>query len=53
MLNDKIVEEVRKNREKIFSEFDYDMKKYSKYILEAQKKEKRKIVNLKLSKQQV
>ncbi len=53
MSNDKIVEEVRNNREKIFSEFDYDMKKYSIYILEAQKEDKRKIVNLKLTKKQV
>ena len=46
MWKDRIVEQVRKNREKIFAEFDYDMKKYSKYIIEAQKKENRKIISL-------
>jgi hypothetical protein len=46
MWTDPIVEEVRKTREQIFSEFDYDMKKYSAYINETQKKEKRKIVTL-------
>lgn len=38
MWKDKIVEQVRRNREKIFSEFDYDMEKYSKYIIEEKKK---------------
>ena len=37
MWKDKIVEEVRKNREKIFADFNYDMKKYSQYIIELQK----------------
>ena len=46
MWKDKIVEEVRKNREKIFANFDYDMKKYSKYIIEAQKKENRRFITI-------
>ncbi|MCX6146885.1 MAG: hypothetical protein NTW25_06490 [Candidatus Kapabacteria bacterium] len=45
MFKDKIVDEVRKNREKIFADFDYDMKKYSKYIIEMQKNETRHLVN--------
>ncbi len=46
MWKDKIVEEVRKTREKILQEFDYDMKKYIDYLIESQKNEKRKIVTL-------
>ncbi|HPI21119.1 MAG TPA: hypothetical protein PKY56_12195 [Candidatus Kapabacteria bacterium] len=46
MWKDNIVEEVRKVREKIFAEFDFDIKKYSSYIIEAQKKEKRKFITL-------
>jgi len=46
MWKDKIVEQVRKNREKLFAQFDYDIKKFSAYIIEAQKKEKRKIITL-------
>lgn len=46
MYKDEIVEEVRRNREKLFARFDYDMKKFSAYIMEAQKKEKRKIITL-------
>lgn len=46
MWKDKIVEEVRKTREKIFEEFDYDLKKYSDFIIASQKKEKRKIITL-------
>lgn len=46
MWKDEIVEEVRKNREKLFAQFDYDIKKFSDYILEAQTKETRKIVTL-------
>lgn len=45
MYKDKIVEEVRKTREKIFAEFDYDIRKYSEYILERQKKSKDKYVS--------
>ena len=45
MWKDKIVEQVRKNREKIFAEFDYDMKKYSEYIIESQKKYKDRLVS--------
>ena len=46
MWKDPIVEKVRKNREKIFAEFDFDMKKYSQYIIEAQKKGNRKLISL-------
>ena len=46
MWKDEIVEEVRKTREQIFAEFDYDMKKYSAYIIESQKRENRKLVSL-------
>ena len=45
MWKDRIVEQVRRNREKIFAEFNYDMKKYSKYIIEAQKKESRRLIS--------
>lgn len=45
MWKDKIVEEVRKNREKIFADFNYDMKKYSQYIIELQKNETHRLVN--------
>ncbi len=44
MWKDKIVEQVRRNREKIFAEFDYDIKKYSKYIMEMQQKDKKRLV---------
>ena len=47
MWKDKIVEQVRKTREKIFSEFDYDMKKYSQYIIESQKKEANRLISKK------
>lgn len=46
MWKDKIVEQVRQTRERIFSEFDYDMKKYSAYIIVQQKKSGRKYVTL-------
>jgi len=46
MWKDKIVEEVRKTREKILKEFNYDMVKYSEFIIESQKKSKRKIISL-------
>ncbi|MBM2816607.1 MAG: hypothetical protein HW421_3369 [Ignavibacteria bacterium] len=45
MFKDKIVEEVRKNREKLFSEFDYDIHKYSLFIYEKQKQHKDKLVS--------
>ena len=45
MWKDRIVEQVRKNREKLFAEFDYDIKKYSKYIMEMQQKEKERLVS--------
>jgi len=47
MRKDKIVEQVRKNRERLFAQFDYNIKKFSDFILEAQMKEKRKIITLK------
>jgi hypothetical protein len=46
MWKDTIVEQVRKNREKLFARFDYDLEKFSAYLIEAQKKEKRKIITL-------
>jgi hypothetical protein len=46
MWKDRIVEQVRRNREKLFASFDYDIEKFSAYIIEAQKKEKRKLVTL-------
>jgi hypothetical protein len=46
MWKDTIVEQVRKNREKLFARFDNDLEKFSEYIIEAQKKEKRKIISL-------
>ncbi|MBI5324416.1 MAG: hypothetical protein HZB41_03925 [Ignavibacteriae bacterium] len=46
MWKDRIVEQVRKNREKIFAEFDYDIKKYSKYIMSMQQKEKERLVSI-------
>ncbi|MFH1050810.1 MAG: hypothetical protein V1779_07770 [bacterium] len=47
MKKDKIVEQVRKNRERLFAQFDYDIKKFSEYLLESQTKGKRKIITLK------
>ena len=47
MKKDKIVEQVRRNRERLFAQFNYDIKKFSEYILEAQNKGKRKIITLK------
>jgi hypothetical protein len=38
MWKDPIVEKVRKTREKIFAELDYDIKKYSAYIVLHQRK---------------
>ena len=46
MWKDKIIEEVRKNRENLIAMFDYDIKKFSKYIIEAEKKETRRIITL-------
>jgi hypothetical protein len=46
MWKDTIVEQVRKNREKLFSEFNYDIKKFTEYIIQAEKNSKRKIVTL-------
>jgi hypothetical protein len=46
MWKDKIVEQVRRNREKLFARFDYDLKKFSAYIIEEQKKSGRKYVTL-------
>ncbi len=45
MWKDEIVEKVRKNREKIFSYYNYDMLEYSKHILEAQKKELYRLIS--------
>ena len=45
MWKDRIVEQVRRTREKIFADFDYDMKKYSNHIIEAQKKESKRLVS--------
>ena len=36
MWKDKIVEDVKKNREKLFARFDYDIKKFSAFIIEEQ-----------------
>jgi len=46
MWKDPIVEKVRKNREKLLAKFNYDLEKFSEYIIEAQKKGKRKIITL-------
>ena len=46
MQKDPIIEKVRKNREKLLAKFNYDLKKFSEYIIEAQKKEKRKVITL-------
>jgi len=50
MYKDKIVEEVRKNRETLFAKFDYDIQKYSKYIYEQQNHHREKLVSLPFSK---
>ncbi len=52
MFRDRIVEEVRKNREKFFEEFDFDIRKLSDFIYEHQKKIKDKLVSQPLSKSQ-
>jgi hypothetical protein len=46
MWKDPIVEKIRKNREKIFARFDYDVKKFSAFLMVQQKKSGRKIVTL-------
>lgn len=46
MFKDPIVEKVRRTRKKIFAEFDYDMKKYLKYIIEEQNKHPERLVTL-------
>ena len=51
MFKDKIVEEVRKNREKLFAEFDYDIHKFSLYIYEKQKQHKDKLISKPFSKE--
>jgi len=45
MFKDKIIEEVRNNREKIFAEYDYDIHKYALHIYEKQKLHKDKLVS--------
>ncbi|MGA2298827.1 MAG: hypothetical protein ABSG15_14875 [FCB group bacterium] len=45
MFKDKIVDEVRKNREKLFAQLDYDIHKYSLYIYEKQKLYKDKLIS--------
>lgn len=46
MWKDKIVEKVRKNREKVYSRFDFDIDKYFNHIFEEQSKRKEKKVSL-------
>lgn len=53
MWKDKIVEEVRKTREKIFEEFDYDINKYLKYIYEKQKEHKDRLITKPFKKEEV
>lgn len=50
MYKDKIVEEVRKTREKFFEEFDFDIRKLSDFIYEDQKNHKDKLVTQPFSK---
>ena len=44
MINDKIVEKVRKNREELFAEFDFNIHKFSQYIYEQQKRHGSKLI---------
>ena len=44
MIKDNIVEKVRINREKLFAEFDFDIRKFSDHIYIKQKKYKDKLV---------
>lgn len=46
MWKDPIIGKVRKNREKLFSRFDFNLEKFSAYIMDAQKMEKRKVISL-------
>ena len=50
-IRDRIVDEVRKNREKIFARFDYDIHKYSLYIYEKQKEHLDKLVQVPFKKE--
>lgn len=44
MLQDEIVEEVRKNRESLFKEFQYDEKKLFQYLHDIQKEYKNRLI---------
>ncbi|HPO64240.1 MAG TPA: hypothetical protein PK762_14260 [Candidatus Kapabacteria bacterium] len=44
MFNDPIIKKVRKNRENLFADFDYDIHKFSMYIYEKQKLRKDKLI---------
>lgn len=44
MIEDPIVEEVRKTREKILESFNYDTKKYIDYLKEKQKENKENLI---------
>ena len=46
MFKDPIVEQVRRTRAKLAAEFDYDMKKYSQYIVEQEKKHPERMITL-------
>jgi len=46
MWKDPIVEKVRRTRSKIAAEFDYDMEKYSQYIVEQEKKHPERMITL-------
>jgi hypothetical protein len=41
---DPIIAVVRKNREKLLAKFNFDLKKFSEYIIEAQKKKREKLL---------
>ena len=44
MIKDHIVEKVRINREKLFAEFGFDIRKFSDHIYKMQRKYKDKLV---------
>ncbi len=44
MYKDPIIEEVRKNREELFKMFDYDLGKFTKYIIEKQNENKDRLI---------
>ena len=44
MIKDPIVDEVRKNRENLFAQFDYDFHKFSLFIYEKQALHKEKLI---------